>query len=135
MIDAYGAWHALGRVHSFETWIDGELVGGLYGVSLGRMFFGESMFAHRTDASKIALAALVALLPRARHRDDRLPAAHRATSPRSAPARSRAPSSRRRLGTALARSAVADWTYDLRLWEQLGVTRSSADRRPRTPGP
>ncbi len=50
---------ALGAVHSVETWIDGELVGGLYGVNLGRMFFGESMFARRTDASKIALAALV----------------------------------------------------------------------------
>jgi leucyl/phenylalanyl-tRNA--protein transferase len=60
MIDAYGRWHALGRVHSFETWIDDELVGGLYGVSLGRMFFGESMFALPHDASKIALAALVA---------------------------------------------------------------------------
>ena len=46
-------------MHSVETWIDGELVGGLYGVSLGRMFFGESMFSRRTDASKIALAALV----------------------------------------------------------------------------
>ena len=56
MIDAYCAWPA---VHSFETWIDGELVGGLYGVSLGRMFFGESMFSKGTDASKIALAALV----------------------------------------------------------------------------
>ena len=60
MIDAYAAWHELGRVHSFETWIDGELAGGLYGVGIGRMFFGESMFARRTDASKIALAALVA---------------------------------------------------------------------------
>jgi leucyl/phenylalanyl-tRNA--protein transferase len=59
VIDAYEAWHRRGYVHSFETWIDGELVGGLYGVSLGRMFYGESMFAHRTDASKIALAALV----------------------------------------------------------------------------
>ena len=59
MIEAYCAWHALGQVHSFETWIDGELAGGLYGVGLGRMFFGESMFSHRTDASKIALAALV----------------------------------------------------------------------------
>jgi leucyl/phenylalanyl-tRNA--protein transferase len=59
MQDAYKRWHAQGQVHSFETWMDGELVGGLYGVSLGRMFFGESMFAHRTDASKIALAALV----------------------------------------------------------------------------
>lgn len=55
----YGQWHSLGRVHSFETWMDGQLVGGLYGVSIGRMFYGESMFAWRTDASKIALAALV----------------------------------------------------------------------------
>src|SRR3954463_13296411 len=55
MIDAYTDWHALGRVHSFETWIDGEPAGGLYGVAIGRMFFGESMFARRTDASKIAL--------------------------------------------------------------------------------
>ena len=59
MVDAYVAWHRLGHVHSVETWIDGELAGGLYGVGLGRMFFGESMFSHRTDASKIALAALV----------------------------------------------------------------------------
>jgi leucyl/phenylalanyl-tRNA--protein transferase len=56
---AYIDWHQLGQVHSFETWAHGELVGGLYGINLGRMFFGESMFAHRTDASKIALAALV----------------------------------------------------------------------------
>ena len=49
MIDAYTAWPA---VHSVETWIDGQLAGGLYGVGIGRMFYGESMFAHRTDASK-----------------------------------------------------------------------------------
>ena len=61
MQDAYVAWHRLGRVHSVETWIDGALVGGLYGVSIGKMFFGESMFSHRTDASKIALAALICL--------------------------------------------------------------------------
>ena len=60
ILDAYTAWHQQGRAHSVETWIDGALVGGLYGVGIGRMFFGESMFAHRTDASKIALAALVA---------------------------------------------------------------------------
>lgn len=59
MVAAYARWHALGSVHSFETWIDGELAGGLYGVGIGRMFFGESMFSRRTDASKIALAALV----------------------------------------------------------------------------
>lgn len=60
MIDAYCQWHALGAVHSVETWIDGQLVGGLYGINLGKMFYGESMFSHRTDASKIATCALVA---------------------------------------------------------------------------
>ncbi len=60
MVAAYTAWHHAGRVHSVETWIDGELVGGLYFVAIGRMCFGESMFTRRTDASKIALAALVA---------------------------------------------------------------------------
>ncbi|RZJ12922.1 MAG: leucyl/phenylalanyl-tRNA--protein transferase [Rubrivivax sp.] len=55
---AYLAWPAM---HSVETWMDGELVGGLYGVNLGRMFYGESMFMRRTDASKIALSALVCL--------------------------------------------------------------------------
>lgn len=59
---AYHAWHHAGRVHSIETWIDGELAGGLYGVSLGKFFFGESMFARRSDASKIALAYLVRFL-------------------------------------------------------------------------
>ena len=59
MVAAYSRWHTLGAVHSVETWIDGELAGGLYGVGIGRMFFGESMFSRRTDASKIALAALV----------------------------------------------------------------------------
>ena len=60
MVNAYCALHRSGYAHSVETWIDGELAGGLYCVNLGRMVFGESMFAHRTDASKIALAALVA---------------------------------------------------------------------------
>ncbi|MBT9488753.1 MAG: leucyl/phenylalanyl-tRNA--protein transferase [Rubrivivax sp.] len=60
MVQAYSAWHRLGRTHSVETWVDGQLVGGLYFVSLGHMVFGESMFSHRTDASKLALAALVA---------------------------------------------------------------------------
>jgi leucyl/phenylalanyl-tRNA--protein transferase len=57
---AYAAWHRAGRVHSVETWVGGQLVGGLYGVGIGAAFFGESMFSHATDASKIALAALVA---------------------------------------------------------------------------
>jgi leucyl/phenylalanyl-tRNA--protein transferase len=60
MRDAYVAWGAMGQVHSVETWVQGRLVGGLYFVLLGRMAYGESMFSHATDASKIALAALVA---------------------------------------------------------------------------
>ncbi len=58
MIAAYCALHRMGYAHSVETWLDGELVGGLYGMALGRMFYGESMFSYRTDASKIALAHL-----------------------------------------------------------------------------
>ncbi len=64
MQEAYKIWHQLGRVHSIETWQQGELVGGLYGVSIGATFFGESMFARATDASKIALAHLVQFLQR-----------------------------------------------------------------------
>ena len=59
MIAAYTALHELGYVHSVESWQDGELAGGLYGVALGRVFFGESMFTRAPDASKVALAALV----------------------------------------------------------------------------
>jgi len=56
------ALHHSGHAHSIEAWSDGELVGGLYGVTLGRAFFGESMFSRMTDASKVALAWLVARL-------------------------------------------------------------------------
>ncbi len=59
---AYQALHRAGYAHSFETWRDGSLVGGLYGVALGRMFFGESMFSRAPDASKVALVALVETL-------------------------------------------------------------------------
>ena len=62
MIAAYRSMHRLGYAHSVETWIDGGLAGGLYGVAIGRVFFGESMFSRSRDASKIALAALVAHL-------------------------------------------------------------------------
>jgi leucyl/phenylalanyl-tRNA--protein transferase len=64
IVEAYSTLHRAGDAHSVETWLDGERVGGLYGVSFGKMFFGESMFAHRSDASKIALAALVGHLRR-----------------------------------------------------------------------
>ena len=64
IVDAYSALHWAGLAHSVETWIEGELVGGLYGIALGRVFFGESMFMRRTDASKIAFAHLVSQLRR-----------------------------------------------------------------------
>ncbi len=64
MVAAYTALHRAGRAHSVETWIDGELAGGLYCVGMGRAVFGESMFARRPDASKIALAALVCICRR-----------------------------------------------------------------------
>ena len=62
IVSGYCSLHQLGFAHSAEVWRDGELVGGAYGVCIGRMFYGESMFARVTDASKIALAYLVAFL-------------------------------------------------------------------------
>ena len=59
---AYGRLFELGYAHSIETWVDGQLVGGLYGVAIGRMFYGESMFSWQPDASKIALHALCRFL-------------------------------------------------------------------------
>ena len=64
MRTAYVELHHLGHAHSVETWAEGKLVGGLYGIAIGHAFFGESMFAHARDASKIALAHLCAHLQR-----------------------------------------------------------------------
>ncbi|MCC7042927.1 MAG: leucyl/phenylalanyl-tRNA--protein transferase [Acidobacteria bacterium] len=64
IVESYLALHRLGLAHSVEVWRRGELVGGLYGVSLGGAFFGESMFHRETDASKVALVALVDRLKR-----------------------------------------------------------------------
>ncbi|HEX5108454.1 MAG TPA: leucyl/phenylalanyl-tRNA--protein transferase [Vicinamibacterales bacterium] len=64
MRDAYESLATMGYAHSVETWLNGELAGGLYGVAVGRMFFGESMFARQTDASKVALVHLVRQLQR-----------------------------------------------------------------------
>jgi leucyl/phenylalanyl-tRNA--protein transferase len=78
MVDAYTHMHDLGHAHSVEIWLDDRLVGGLYGVTLGKVFFGESMFSQARDASKVALVHLVAKL---RHMglaliDCQLPSAH-----------------------------------------------------------
>jgi leucyl/phenylalanyl-tRNA--protein transferase len=59
MVDAYTQLHERGFAHSVESWRDGELVGGLYGMALGKVFFGESMFSRAPDASKVALVRLV----------------------------------------------------------------------------
>ena len=59
---AYLSLHEAGHAHSFETWRESDLVGGLYGVAIGRMFYGESMFSRATDASKVALVRLVGCL-------------------------------------------------------------------------
>jgi leucyl/phenylalanyl-tRNA--protein transferase len=64
MIEAYCRLHELGLAHSVESWREGQLVGGVYGVSLGAAFFGESMFARQSDASKVALVYLVRQIER-----------------------------------------------------------------------
>lgn len=64
MVAAYCELHRLGYAHSVEVWIDDELAGGLYGVAIGKMFYGESMFSRRTDGSKIAFAHMARQLER-----------------------------------------------------------------------
>ncbi|WP_435627292.1 leucyl/phenylalanyl-tRNA--protein transferase [Candidatus Ferrigenium straubiae] len=64
MIAAYRALHELGYAHSVETWMDGRLTGGLYGIAIGQMFYGESMFSRASNASKIALTHLARQLER-----------------------------------------------------------------------
>jgi leucyl/phenylalanyl-tRNA--protein transferase len=71
VLAAYTRLHRLGWAHSVETWQEDRLVGGLYGVAVGGLFAGESMFHHATDASKVALVALVELL-RDEHADRRV---------------------------------------------------------------
>ena len=118
MLRAYRAWHALGCVHSVETWIADELVGGLYGVSLGRMFFGESMFSHRTDASKIALAALVCFC-----REHRVPMidCQQRTSHLASLGGRELPRAEfeARLTPRLQESSISDWSYHPSLWRHL----------------
>ena len=115
---AYVRWHHAGVAHSVETWVDGRLVGGLYGVGIGRMFFGESMFAHATDASKIALCALVAFC---RGNDIALIDCQQATAHLAslgAREMSRA-DFERHLARTLDQAPPAAWTYDPAHWAKL----------------
>ena len=87
---AYSTLHKAGYAHSAEAWLDGELVGGLYGVALGQLYSGESMFAHRSDASKVAFVWMARQLQAWGLQAHRLPGPHRAPRPlrrRGLPAR------------------------------------------------
>lgn len=126
---AYTDWHRLGAVHSVETWWDGELVGGLYCVGLGRMVFGESMFTRRTDASKIALAALIAFC-RASGRpliDCQQETAHLASLGAGPWPRARFEDS---LATLVAEAppgpGLGRWAYDPAHWATLGLSPDPA---------
>lgn len=133
MVRAYTAWHRLGRVHSVETWVDGELVGGLYAVAIGRMVYGESMFARRTDASKIALAALVAWC---RARDVALIDCQQETRHLlSLGARTLARAEfEHHVAAAVARPDIGDWSYDPAHWALIGIEPSERPSEP-APGP
>ena len=132
MIDTYCAWPA---VHSFETWIDGELAGGLYGVGVGRMFYGESMFSRRSDASKIALAGLVAFcrahaipLIDCQQRTEHLASLGAREIPRR--------DFEAVLGVQVAEPPVPQWTYDPVHWGRLGIeVPDAASPRSDEPGP
>ena len=126
---AYAAWHRAGRVHSFEVWQGEHLMGGLYGVNIGRMFFGESMFSRCTDASKWALAALVAACRRrgidwidCQQNTAHLASLGAAEVPRAEFVR--------HLEQACAAPAVGDWFYDPQDWLLLGLKLSEQARAP-----
>lgn len=133
MIDAYCELNAAGVAHSVETWIDGELVGGLYGVGLGRMVYGESMFAHRTDASKIALAALVCFcrehgvgLIDCQQRTAHLASLGAAEVSRSV--------FERHLSRSVGSAPIGDWTYHESYWRHLGIgVEPASDAASNTP--
>ena len=131
MVQAYREWHRAGRTHSVETWVDGRLVGGLYFVAIGGMVFGESMFSRRSDASKLALAALVAaggargvaLIDCQQH------TAHLASLGARAIPRAEF---LQRITPALGAPDIADWSYDPAHWAHLDprLTRLTGPEDP-----
>lgn len=131
MIAAYRAWHRAGGAHSVECWIDGQLAGGLYGISIGRMFFGESMFSRVSDASKIALAALVAFC-RANGIaliDCQQNTRHLASM--GAHEISRA-AFEAHLAGCIDLPDVGDWSYHLAHWERIGLQAAGPPRQDPT---
>ncbi len=130
MVEAYTEWHREGAVHSIETWVDGQLVGGLYGVNLGRMFFGESMFSQATDASKLALAALVAFCRAQRITmiDCQQNTAHLASMGAQEIARE---PFERHLADTVPLPAPARWTYDPAHWIHLDPSLAKAGAQGR----
>ena len=126
---AYLEWHRQGRVHSVETWVDGALVGGLYGVAIGRMFFGESMFSRQPDASKIALAALVALCRR--HGITLIDCQQNTGHLASMGAREITRAAfELHLARVLQAPDIVDWTYDGCLWRELDIESAPQQQDP-----
>jgi len=125
IIAAYTALHQQGLAHSVETWVDGRLVGGLYGVGIGRMFYGESMFSHQTDASKIALAGLVAFC---RAHGIGLIDCQQATGHLASLGAREMPrvAFEAHLAQATVSTGPAEWSYDPRLWALLGLAPEGA---------
>ena len=121
IVAAYTELHRRGHAHSVEAWHEGRLVGGLYGVAIGRMFFGESMFSHASDASKIALAALVAFcrthgiaLIDCQQNTEHLASLGAREISRDA--------FESHLSLTLGAEGPPRWTYDRAHWAQLGLT-------------
>jgi len=124
MVAAYSEWHRRGRVHSVETWVDGQLVGGLYCVVIGRMVFGESMFAWATDASKVALAALVCFcrVHGVTLIDCQQNTGHLASLGAHEIGRG---AFENHLSRTLGESEISDWTYDSSMWSQLDALQGT----------
>jgi leucyl/phenylalanyl-tRNA--protein transferase len=128
MVAAYTEWHRRGRVHSFETWVDGRLVGGLYCVAIGRMVFGESMFAWASDASKIALAALVAFgrVRGVRLIDCQQNTGHLASLGAHEVSRN---TFEQHLSLVSGEPDIGDWSYDSAMWLQLEALQGTSPGR------
>ena len=132
MVDAYTQGHEAGFVHCVETYIDGALAGGLYFVNLGQMVYGESMFAWRTDASKIALAALVAAC---RVRGVALIDCQQNTGHLARFGAHEVPRSHfeAHLSQTVHTAPVAQWSYDEDAWGPLLEGRNPSDHPPAQP--